>query len=256
MIPLALRKTLAPFAQRVMNGLSSQFKRFARPVKTQTLAAKATSHPRGLVMRQMPAFSALLEQAQASNDNRPQGVALAQLAQGPPDYPKPQSSTSQPLPSAQARNGAKYMFYTVRPGDTLWSLGVKRFAVDPEVLAKENAIENPSKLQAGQRIRVPLKASSPEQTVVASWYGHEHHGKPMANGEPFNMHAATIAHKELPLGTKVELKNPETGQKVLAVVTDRGPYIEGRDVDLSYGLARRLNMVEKGVGKLVMRVLA
>ena len=78
----------------------------------------------------------------------------------------------------------------------------------------------------------------------------------MANGEPFNMHAATIAHKELPLGTKVELKNPQTGQKVLAVVTDRGPYIEGRDVDLSYGLARRLNMVDKGVGKLVMRVLA
>ncbi len=138
----------------------------------------------------------------------------------------------------------------------MWGLGVKKFAVDPQELARVNSIENPKNLQPGQRLRIPLGAASQEQTVVASWYGHEHHGKPMANGEPFNMHAATIAHKELPLGTKVELRNPQTGQKVLAVVTDRGPYIEGRDVDLSYGLARRLNMVEKGVGKLVMRVLA
>jgi rare lipoprotein A len=51
------------------------------------------------------------------------------------------------------------------------------------------------------------------------------------------MHANTIAHKELPLGTRVELKNPRTGQTASAVVTDRGPFIEGRDIDLSYGLA-------------------
>ena len=90
---------------------------------------------------------------------------------------------------------------------------------------------------------------------MASWYGKDYHGRPMANGEFFNMYANTIAHKELPLGTRVELENPMTGKSVMAVVTDRGPYIEGRDVDLSYGLARMLSLVNKGVGKLKMRVL-
>ena len=69
------------------------------------------------------------------------------------------------------------------------------------------------------------------------------------------MYANTIAHKDLPLGTRVELENPLTGKSVRAVVTDRGPYIDGRDVDLSYGLARMLSLVDKGVGRLKMRVL-
>lgn len=252
MIPLALRKNLAPLAQRFMSGLSSQLKRFARPVRPQALAAEAVSHPRGLVLHKMPAFSALLDEAQASASARLHPLAQAQTnTRQDSTNLLPQSSPPQPLPSASK----KYMDYIVRPGDTLWGLGVKKFAVDPQMLARENSIHDPMKLQPGQRLRIPLRSASVEQTVVASWYGHEHHGKPMANGEPFNMHAATIAHKELPLGTKVELRNPQTGQRVQAVVTDRGPYIEGRDVDLSYGLARRLNMVEKGVGKLLMRVL-
>ncbi|MBU0944313.1 MAG: septal ring lytic transglycosylase RlpA family protein [Proteobacteria bacterium] len=57
------------------------------------------------------------------------------------------------------------------------------------------------------------------------------------------------------MGTKVELKNKDTGQTVQAVVTDRGPYIEGRDVDLSYGLAKKLSLLNQGVGSLVMRIL-
>ena len=69
------------------------------------------------------------------------------------------------------------------------------------------------------------------------------------------MYADTIAHKDLPLGTEVELQNPLTNQLVNAVVTDRGPFIAGRDVDLSYGLAKKLSLIEKGVGKLVMRIL-
>ena len=91
--------------------------------------------------------------------------------------------------------------------------------------------------------------------VVASWYGQYHHGRLMANGEPFNMFAATIAHKDLPLGAKVRLENPETGQHVIATVTDRGPYVAGRDVDLSYGVAKRLSLTKEGVGKLLMTVL-
>jgi len=93
------------------------------------------------------------------------------------------------------------------------------------------------------------------EEVVAGWYGRFHQGKLMANGERFDMNKATIAHRDMPIGSKVELENPETGQKVRAVVTDRGPYHQGRDVDLSYGLAKRLSIAEQGVGKLKMRPL-
>jgi rare lipoprotein A len=77
----------------------------------------------------------------------------------------------------------------------------------------------------------------------------------MANGEPYDMYADTIAHKDIPLGTMVELENPRTGEKARAVVADRGPYVEGRDVDLSYELARKLSLVRQGVGNLRMRFL-
>ncbi|MBP7518512.1 MAG: septal ring lytic transglycosylase RlpA family lipoprotein, partial [Desulfobulbus sp.] len=62
-------------------------------------------------------------------------------------------------------------------------------------------------------------------------------------------------HRDMPLGTRVELENPETGEKARATVTDRGPYVEGRDVDLSYRLARKLSLSRQGVANLKMRVL-
>jgi rare lipoprotein A len=145
--------------------------------------------------------------------------------------------------------------YTVKRGDTLWALAGKKFRVSMEDLMRDNRIEDPRTLRIGQRLRVRLPSVPREQQVVASWYGEEHHGRIMANGEPFNMHGATIAHKQLPFGTRVELLNAATGQRVTAVVTDRGPFIAGRDVDLSYGLARKLSLVERGVGPLTMRVL-
>lgn len=162
-----------------------------------------------------------------------------------------------PEPSSQSRTRETegWMEYTVKPGDTLWALAVKRFHVHVADMMKDNGIEDPTRLMPGQKLRVRLPSYPQKQDVVASWYGKDHHGKPMANGAFFNMYGDTIAHKELPLGTQVELKNPETGASVKAVVTDRGPYVKGRDVDLSYGLARKLSLVDQGVGKLTMRVL-
>jgi len=77
----------------------------------------------------------------------------------------------------------------------------------------------------------------------------------MSNGKPFDMNKDTIAHRDLPLGTHVQIENPATGKVVDAMVTDRGPFINGRDIDLSYGLAKKLSVVEKGVSKLLMKVL-
>lgn len=149
----------------------------------------------------------------------------------------------------------RWVEYTIKENDTLWNLAVKRFHVNLADIVRDNAIEDPNRIRPGQKIRIRIP-SYPESTeVVASWYGKGHHGRRMADGQKYNMHAATIAHKDLPLGTRVELENPETRQRVKAVVTDRGPYVDGRDVDLSYDLARRLSLLEKGVGPLVMRVL-
>jgi rare lipoprotein A len=153
--------------------------------------------------------------------------------------------------------------YTVKQGDTLWGLARDTFGTTVKELAKANRITNSDRIHPGQKIhaRIPDAAENvtpevPERSeVVASWYGKEYHGRPMANGKIYNMYASTIAHRTLPLGTKVELTNPDTGQIVRAVVTDRGPFIDGRDVDLSYGIAKKLNMVEKGVGKVIMEIL-
>lgn len=156
-----------------------------------------------------------------------------------------------------------YLEYTVKKGDTLWGLARNFSCVTAEQIARENGITNPNLIHPGQKIHIkmpgPDSSSNPgageRLEVVASWYGKEYHGRPMANGKTYNMYASTIAHRTLPFGTSVELTNPETGQIVRAVVTDRGPFVDGRDVDLSYGIAKKLSMVEKGVGKVIMEIL-
>lgn len=100
-------------------------------------------------------------------------------------------------------------------------------------------------MQVGQQLRIPAQEQSgvavSSEEVVAGWYGQFHQGKLMANGERFDMHAATIAHRDMPIGAKVELKTRKPGKRS-AVVTDRGPYHQGRDVDLSYGSGCRLSI--------------
>jgi len=149
--------------------------------------------------------------------------------------------------------------HILQQGETIWELARERYRVDPAEILSRNRITNPEKLRVGQEIRIPSRekgadACTPE-AVVAGWYGEYHQGRRMANGERFDMYGATIAHRDMPIGTKVELENPATGEKAEAVVTDRGPYHRGRDVDLSYGLAQRLSLTKQGVGNLRMRVL-
>ncbi len=165
------------------------------------------------------------------------------------------AAPAQPRTQTGGSAGGRFIEHTLQPGETVWELGVRRYHVDVGDIIRDNNIKDARALPVGRKLKIRVPENPGPQRVVASWYGERHHGRPMANGDIYNMYGNTIAHKEIPLGTRVELENPATGEKVRAVVTDRGPYVEGRDVDLSYGLARKLSLVEQGVGTLVMRIL-
>ncbi|MDD3581570.1 MAG: septal ring lytic transglycosylase RlpA family protein [Desulfobacca sp.] len=91
--------------------------------------------------------------------------------------------------------------------------------------------------------------------MLASWYGAKFHGRRMANGHRFNMYDLTVAHRTLPLGTELLLTNPHNGRQVEVRVTDRGPHVRGRQLDVSYEVARRLYFVSRGVTRLEMQIL-
>ncbi|WP_204356497.1 septal ring lytic transglycosylase RlpA family protein [Arcticibacterium luteifluviistationis] len=81
----------------------------------------------------------------------------------------------------------------------------------------------------------------------ASFYGPKFHGKTTANGEKMDQNAFTCAHKNLPFGTMLEVRNPENGTQVVVRVNDRGPFIKGRVLDVSAGAAKALKMRDNGV---------
>ncbi|WP_147820933.1 septal ring lytic transglycosylase RlpA family protein [Salidesulfovibrio onnuriiensis] len=97
----------------------------------------------------------------------------------------------------------------------------------------------------------PLKsASGYDEVGYASWYGSDFHGKKTATGEIYNMYGLTAAHKTLPLGTRVKVTNLANGRSAYLVVNDRGPFVRGRTIDLSYGAAKQLGSVNEGVIKV------
>ncbi|MDP2846753.1 MAG: septal ring lytic transglycosylase RlpA family protein [Humidesulfovibrio sp.] len=84
----------------------------------------------------------------------------------------------------------------------------------------------------------------------ASWYGIDFHGKKTATGEIYDMFSISAAHKTLPLGTKVRVTNLENGRELELVVNDRGPFVDGRVIDLSYASARLLGMADNGLARV------
>lgn len=89
--------------------------------------------------------------------------------------------------------------------------------------------------------------------MTASFYGEQHHGRMTANGETFDMYAMTCAHKTLDFGTVLLILNPDNNKTVEVKVNDRGPFIEGRDLDLSWGAAKKLDIINDGVKTLKVK---
>ncbi|MGC2195975.1 MAG: septal ring lytic transglycosylase RlpA family protein [Terriglobales bacterium] len=93
------------------------------------------------------------------------------------------------------------------------------------------------------------------ETGLASWYGAPYHNRRGSNGEIYNMHAMTAAHRTLPLGSIVRVTNVKTGHAALVRITDRGPFVEGRVIDVSYAAAQRLDIWQPGVASVKLEVM-
>ena len=93
------------------------------------------------------------------------------------------------------------------------------------------------------------------ETGLASWYGPPYHNRRGSNGEIYNMHAMTAAHRTYPLGSIVRVTNLKTGATALVRITDRGPFIPGRIVDLSLAAAQKLDVYKPGVARVKVELM-
>lgn len=108
----------------------------------------------------------------------------------------------------------------------------------------------------GRRYHVRASAAGYVERGIASWYGGEFHGRRTSNGERYDMHAMTAAHRSLPLSTRVEVTNLDNGRSVVVRINDRGPFHDNRIIDLSLAAARKLGIARQGTGLVEVRALA
>jgi rare lipoprotein A len=103
--------------------------------------------------------------------------------------------------------------------------------------------------------QIALPPSETMQTGLASWYGPDFHGKTTSSKEVYDMNDLTAAHRSLPFGTYVMVTNLDNRKSIIVRINDRGPFIEGRIIDLSYAAAKTLDMVGPGVVPVRIEVL-
>ena len=124
-----------------------------------------------------------------------------------------------------------------------------------DVYTKSSGRKSYSYTVLGKRYQTLADSKGFEQQGPASWYGNPFHGRKTANGETYDMNELTAAHKELPLGTKVEVTNLSNGRKVVVRINDRGPFHGNRVLDLSRAAAQELGTLNAGVAQVQIRAL-
>lgn len=108
----------------------------------------------------------------------------------------------------------------------------------------------------GKRYTVLESSSGYSERGIASWYGSKFHGRKTSSGEPYDMHLATAAHRNLPLPTYAEVTNLDNGRKVIVKINDRGPFHPDRIIDLSYAAAIKLDMAAAGTARVEVRAIS
>ena len=118
---------------------------------------------------------------------------------------------------------------------------------------RQSTYSRPSQKKSSQK---PVqKKGHNKLTGMASYYGPGFQGKKTANGERFNMHALTAAHKKLPFNTIVKVTNLTNDKSVIVRINDRGPYGKGRIIDLSKAAAKKIEMLQAGITKVRMEII-
>jgi len=107
----------------------------------------------------------------------------------------------------------------------------------------------------GQRYFVDFDAKEFSQQGVASWYGTKFHGRKTSSGEKYDMYKMTAAHKTLPLPSYVKVTNLRNDKQVIVKVNDRGPFVDGRIIDLSYAAAQKLDIISNGTAEVEIETI-
>lgn len=145
----------------------------------------------------------------------------------------------------------------VADGDGAPSSGIPDLA---DAVVREEAPSRygnpPSYVVFGKRYYTMKSAAGYRERGIASWYGTKFHGRRTSSGERYDMYRMTAAHKSLPLPTYVEVRNLGNGRTVVLRVNDRGPFHDGRVIDLSYAAALKLDIVRTGTGLVEVRALS
>jgi peptidoglycan lytic transglycosylase len=134
----------------------------------------------------------------------------------------------------------------------------QRYPATQSVPAPGGVEQPPLPVQPSGRPRAPAPGGAPivqGEEGLASWYGHPFHGRSTSSGETYNMYDFTAAHRTLPFGTQVRVHDLENGQTVVVRINDRGPFIEGRIIDLSQVAAQAIHMVGPGTALVRLEIL-
>lgn len=116
------------------------------------------------------------------------------------------------------------------------------------------ATQRPYKINNHTYYPIP-SADGYVESGIASWYGSDFHGRRTSNGEIYDMHEITAAHKLLPMQTMLLVQNLENGKQTIVRVNDRGPFIQGRIIDLSYGSAIKIGLIPSGIARVKITAL-
>ena len=124
------------------------------------------------------------------------------------------------------------------------------------ITSPSKSIEKPRPYRVGKTWYHPVsEASGYQERGIASWYGKKFHGRKTSSGETYNMYALTAAHKTLPLGTRLNVTNLNNNKTVSVRINDRGPFVRGRIIDLSYAAAKKIDMLGTGTAPVELVAL-
>lgn len=135
----------------------------------------------------------------------------------------------------------------------------RKTAVNKTATKKTTAKKETGKTAADSTERaIWLKRAQSSEVLSgkASWYGKDFHNKATASGLAYDMHTFTAAHRTLPMGTIIRVTDQNNGKDVMVCVTDRGPFIKGRIIDMSYAAAHEIGLDKRGVGKVQLEVVS